>query len=43
LNSDKPESNIERIKQLMKNPITEKIHLEVKQMIRSYFKELIKS
>ncbi len=43
LNSDKPENNIDRIKQILKNPLTEKINLEVKQMIRSYFKELIKS
>ena len=43
MNSDKPENNIDRIKQILKNPITEKINLEVKHMIRNYFKELIRS
>ena len=27
LNSDKPENNIDRIKQILKNPLTEKINL----------------
>lgn len=43
LNSDKPENNIDRIKLIMKNPLTENIHQEVKYMIRSYFKDLMRA